>query len=71
MQHGGGDAGAVQAARQLVGEQDVGQFRLAVGPLPGVAALALQVTEVDLPLLVSAADAMSMTPLGGKPASGA
>jgi Domain of unknown function (DUF4389) len=29
MEHGGGDAGAVQPARQFIGEQDVGQFGLA------------------------------------------
>ncbi len=45
--HGGGDAGAFQAAGELVGEQDVGQLRLAVGALPGVVPLALQVVEVD------------------------
>jgi hypothetical protein len=47
VQHGGGDASAVQAAGQFVAEHDVGQLRLAVGTLPGVVPLALQVIEVD------------------------
>jgi hypothetical protein len=47
VQHVGGDAGALQAAGQLVGEHDVGQLGLVVGPLSGVSALALQVVEVD------------------------
>src|SRR5438552_2760325 len=45
--HGGGDAGGVQAAGQLVGEHHVGQLRLAVGALPGVVPLAVQAVEVE------------------------
>ena len=47
VQHGRGDAGAVQAAGQLVGEHDVGQLRGVVGMLPRIRGRALQVVEVD------------------------
>jgi hypothetical protein len=40
-------AAAFQAAGDLVGEHDVGELGLVVRPRPGVAALALQVAEVE------------------------
>lgn len=46
MQGGGGDAGAFQPAGEFVGEHDVGELGLAVRPLPGVAAFALQVVDL-------------------------
>ena len=47
VQHGGRDPTAPQAARQLVGEHDVGQLRGVVGVLTGVFLLTLQVVEVE------------------------
>ena len=47
MQGGGRDAGALEAAGQLVGEHDVGELGLVVGALSGVVASALQVVELD------------------------
>src|SRR5439155_14278011 len=44
---GGRDAGAFEAAGQLVGEHDVCELGLAVGALSGVVASALQVLEID------------------------
>ena len=46
MQGGGGDAGAFQPAGEFAGEHDVGELGLAVRPLPGVAAFALQVVDL-------------------------
>jgi len=46
VQGGGGDAGAFQPAGEFVGEYDVGELGLAVRPLPGVAAFALQVVDL-------------------------
>src|ERR1700674_3344990 len=42
-------AGALQTARQLVSEEDVGELRLVVDADLVVAADALQIIEVDLP----------------------
>ena len=57
MQHGGGDAGAVQPARQFIGELDVGQFGLAVDLRPGVAVLALQAPKLIFPVAWAPEDA--------------
>ena len=43
----GGDAGAIEAAGQLVAEHDVGELGLVIGALPRVTASALQVVKVD------------------------
>src|ERR1700754_4360388 len=48
MQAVGGDAGAVQPACQLAGEQDVLQLRGAVGAERTEALLALQIAEIEL-----------------------
>src|SRR6266540_1538634 len=50
MQRVGGDEAALQPAGQLVGEQDVGELGLAVGPCAGPGTFALEVVEVDSPL---------------------
>ena len=52
MQRVGGDAAGVQPPGQLVGEQDVGELGLVVGPRAGVGPFALQVVEVDPAQLV-------------------
>ena len=49
MQCVGGDGGGLQSAGQLVGEQDVGELGLVVGPCAGVGPFALEVVEVDSP----------------------
>ena len=48
----GGNGEALQSPGQFVAEQDVGQLGLVVGPCAEVAALALQVVEVDAAKLV-------------------
>src|ERR1035438_3685095 len=47
MQHGGGDPRALQAAGQFVSEHHIGQLGLAVGALPRVIPLGLQIAEVN------------------------
>jgi len=49
MQRVGGHRGALEPAGQLVGEQDVRELGLAVGPGSGVGPFGLQVFEVDPP----------------------
>ena len=49
MQRVGGDGAGRQPPGQLVGEQDVGELGLVVGPCAGVGPFALEVVEVDPP----------------------
>ena len=54
MQTVGRDSGSLQTARQLIGEEDIRQFRLTVSAKAerSVALLTLQVGKVDLGILV-------------------
>ena len=52
VQSVGRDAGGPQPPGQLVGEQDIGELGLVVGPGAGVGPLALEVVEVDASLRV-------------------
>jgi hypothetical protein len=49
MQRIGRDRCAFEPPGQLIAEENVGEFGLAVRPCPGVGLLALEVAEVDAP----------------------
>src|SRR5690606_41914143 len=54
MERVGRDARALEPSGQLVGEQAVGELRALIGTPTGIAALALQVREIDAGALMGA-----------------